>query len=75
MDLSRPEWEVLFASVSARLEQAVAAAEADAEPDVGPAEAVRRMRVDVLECVEALRKLQILLAHARAGLRESEAVR
>ena len=71
MDLSRPEWEVLFASVSARLEQAVAAAEADARP----AQAVRRMRVDVLECVEALRKLQILLAHARAGLRESETVR
>jgi len=71
VDLSRPEWEVLFASVSARLEQAVAAAEADARP----AQAVRRMRVDVLECVEALRKLQILLAHARAGLRESEAVR
>ena len=71
MDLSRPEWEVLFASVSARLEQAGAAAEADARP----AQAVRRMRVDVLECVEALRKLQILLAHARAGLRESETVR
>ena len=71
MDLSRPEWEVLFASVSARLEQAVAAAEADARP----AQAVRRMRVDVLECVEALHKLQILLAHARAGLRESETVR
>jgi len=68
VDLSRPEWEVLFASVSARLEQAVAAAEADARP----AQAVRRMRVDVLECVEALRKLELMLDPARAGFRESE---
>ena len=68
LSLSRAEWDVLFASVRCRLEQAVAAAADDAPPSV----AMRRMRVDVLECIEALQKLQILLAPARTGFRESQ---
>ncbi len=68
LGLSRPEWELLFASVRARLEQTVAVGAEEARP----AEAMRRMRVDVLECVAALRKLQILMAPGRAGFRESD---
>jgi len=68
LGLSRPEWELLFASVRARLEQTVAL---DAEK-ARPAEAMGRVRVDVLECVEALRKLQILMSPGRAGFRESD---
>lgn len=66
--LSRPEWELLFASVRARLEQTIAAFPEEAEP----AGAMRQIRADVLECAEALRKLQIMLAPARSAFREPE---
>jgi len=68
LGLSRSEWELLFSSVRIRLEQTVAAGAVEARP----AEAMRRMRVDVLECVAALRKLQILMAPGRAGFRGSD---
>jgi len=57
---SRQEWDLLFASVRARLE-AVAEVSQEAEP----AAAMTRIRADVLECTEAMRKLQVLLAPAR----------
>jgi hypothetical protein len=66
--LSRPEWELLFASVRVRLEQTVVAFPEGGEP----AEAMSRIRADVMECAEALRKLQVLLAPARAGFRETQ---
>jgi hypothetical protein len=68
LGLSRPAWELPFASVRARLEQTVAVGAEEARP----AEAMRRMRVDVLECVAALGKLQILMVPARAGFREPD---
>ena len=57
---SRQEGDLLFASVRARLE-AVAEVPQEAEP----AEAMTRIRADVRECTEAMRKLQVLLAPAR----------
>ncbi len=66
--LSRDEWELLFASVRARLEQTLAVFPQDAEP----AEAMTRIRADVQECAEALRKLQMLLAPPRAGWRATD---
>jgi hypothetical protein len=64
---SRQEWELLFASVRTRLETV-----AEAPQEAEPAEAMTRIRADVLECAEALRKLQILLAPAGAGRRYTD---
>lgn len=66
--LSRQEWELLFAAVRARLQQTVAASPEEAEPT----EAMIRIRADVLECADALRKLQILLAPTRTGFRDPD---
>ncbi|MCE9661091.1 MAG: hypothetical protein K8R60_21390 [Burkholderiales bacterium] len=66
--LSREEWDLLFSSVRIRLEQTVAVFPPEAEP----AETMIRVRADVQECVEALRKLQILMAPPRAGWRATD---
>jgi len=58
--LPREEWELLFAAIQARLERTVVIMPVAAEPD----EAMSRVRIGVLECVEALRRLQLLLPQA-----------
>ena len=54
------EWELLFAAIQARLERTVVILPVAVAPD----EAMSRVRSGVLECVEALRRLRLLLPPA-----------